>query len=77
MDEKQMLKDIVEQYAASGCEKHGEIKVQRVQDNKTTYVEPNLDGGRSVYMKEYKVNGQVYWAGYSSRSGTVYLSLEA
>ena len=77
MDEKQMLRDIVEQYAMTGCEQQGEIKVRRVQDRKTTYVEPTNDGGRSVYLNEYKVNGKIYWAGYSPRSHTVYVSLGA
>ena len=72
-----MLKNIVEQYAATGCEEQGEIKIKRVQDRKTTYVEESVDGGRSVYMNEYKVNGKIYWAAYSSRSHTVYVSLGA
>lgn len=77
MDEKQMLKNIVEQYALTGCVEDGEVKVQRVQDRKTTYVEQSVDGGRSVYMNEFKFNGKIYWAGYSSRSNTVYVSLGA
>jgi hypothetical protein len=77
MEEKQMLLRIVEEFARTGCEEDGEIKVRRVQDNKTTYVEPSLDGGRSVYMNEYTVDGKIYWAGFSSRSNTVYVSQEA
>jgi hypothetical protein len=77
MDEKQMILKMVEQYAMTGREEEGGIKVQRVQDQKTTYVEPGVDGGRSVYLNEYKVNGKSYWAGYSSRSNTVYVSLGA
>jgi hypothetical protein len=77
MDEKQMLKNIVEQYVMTGREEEGDIKIQRVPDRKTTHVEQSVDGGRSVYMNEYKVNGKSYWAGYSSRSQTVYVSLGA
>ncbi|MGE5223856.1 MAG: hypothetical protein ACM3PY_15565, partial [Omnitrophica WOR_2 bacterium] len=75
VDEKQMLRNIVELYAATGCEEEGEIKVKRIQDHKTTFVEQSNDGGRSVYMNEYRVGGKTYWAGYSSRSQTVYISL--
>jgi len=48
-----------------------------VQDRKTTYVEPNGESGRSIMMNEYKVGGKTYWAGLSSRSQTVYISLAA
>ncbi len=77
MDEKAMLRKMVDDYARTGCMLNGEIMVIRVQDRKTTYVEPNGDGGRSVYMDEYKVDGKTYWAGYSSRSQTVYVSVAA
>lgn len=77
MDEKEMLRKMVVQYARTGCEQDGEIKIKRVQDRKTTYVEPNVEGGRSIIMNEYKVDGKTYWAGYSSRSQTVYVSLAA
>lgn len=75
MDEKQLLRRIVDHYAQTGSEQHGEIKVKRVQDWKTTYVEPNSDSGRSIFMNEYKVDGKIYWAGFSSQSQTVYISL--
>jgi hypothetical protein len=77
MEEKELLRKIVGDYARTGCMQNGEIKVIRVQDRKTTYVEPNEEGGRSVYMDEYKVDGKTYWAGYSSRSHTIYVSLAA
>jgi hypothetical protein len=77
MDEKQLLREMVDLYARTGSEQHGEIKIQRVQDRKTTFVEQSGDGGRSVMMNEYKVDGKTYWAGYSSRSQTVYISLAA
>lgn len=77
MDEKQMLLKMVYEYARTGCMQDGEVKLIRVQDRKTTYVEPSDQGGRSVMMNEYKVDGKTYWAGYSSRSQTVYLSMAA
>ena len=74
MDEKQFLREMVDRYARTGSEQAGEIKVRRVQDRKTTYVEPNGESGRSIIMNEYKVDGKIYWAGFSTRSQTVYVS---
>jgi hypothetical protein len=31
--------------------------------------------GRAVMMDKYEVDGATYWAAYSSRSDTVYISL--
>lgn len=77
MDEKQLLMEIVDLYASTGCEQAGDIKVRRVQDRKTTYVEPNGESGRSILLNEYKVDGKTFWAGYSWRSQTVFISLAA
>lgn len=77
MSEKQLLREMVDHYARTGSEQKGEIKIQRVQDRKTTYVEQSGESGRSVMMNEYKVDGKTYWAGYSSRSQIVYISLAA
>ncbi len=73
MDEKQMLK-IVEQYSRQSDVRDGEIKVTRVPDWKTVFVEQIGGSGRSIIMTEYKVDRKTYWAGYSSRSQTVYVS---
>lgn len=75
MDEKRLLREMVDQYARTGNEQDGAIKLKRVQDRKTTYVELNGDSGRSIMMNEYRVDGKTYWAGFSSRSQTVYISL--
>lgn len=73
MDQMRMLK-IVEQYSTQGEMVDEEIKVTRVPDWKTVYVE-QFDGmGRAIIMTEYKVNGKTFWAGYSQRSQTVYVS---
>ncbi len=77
MDDKEMLRKIVDQYARTGCEQVGEIKIRRVQDGKSTYVEPNAEWGRSIVMHQFKVDGKTYWAGYSTRTKTVYVSLAA
>jgi len=73
MDQKQM-ETIVEHYSRLGSEIDGEIKVTRVPDWKSVFVETIGDRGQSILLREYKVDGKIYWAGFSSRSQTVYLS---
>lgn len=66
---------IVEQYCRKINPEDDEIKVMRVANQKTVFVEQTGDSGRAVMMSEYKVDGATCWAGYSSRSQTVYISL--
>jgi len=76
MNSDELLK-IVEQYGRKGGTEYGDITVTRVPDQKTVFVE-EVDGvGRAVMMDKYRVDGATYWAGYSSRSETVYISLGA
>ena len=76
MSSDQVLK-IVEQYSRKSEAGYGDLTVTRIQDQKTVFVE-QIDGvGRSVMMDKYQVDGANYWAGYSSRSETVYISLAA
>ena len=74
MDEMQML-TIVEQYCRNMVSKFEDIKVTRIADRKTVFVEQNGESGRVVMLTKYKVDGATCWAGYSSRSQTVYISL--
>jgi hypothetical protein len=74
MDERSMLLRVVEQFARTGSVEESGVTFTRIQDFKTTFVEQTGEGGRSVMMNEYKVDGKTYWAGYSSKSKTVYLS---
>jgi len=76
MDSKQMLA-IVEHYCRKIDFEDKDIKVTRVADKKSVFVEQIGDGGRVVMMSEYKVDGTTCFAGYSSRSQTVYISLAA
>ena len=76
MDSKQMS-TIVEQYSRKIDQKNSDIKIVRVADQKTMFVEQSGDSGRTIMMSEYKLDGATYWAGYSSRSQTVYISLAA
>ena len=76
MNSVQLLK-IVERYSRTKEGRDDDIKITRVPDQKTVFVE-QIDGlGRAVMMAEYQVDGTTYWAGYSSRSETVYISLAA
>ncbi len=68
------MQKIVEQFSRQVEEAEGQIKVMRVADAKTMYVETIGEIGRSIIFNEYKVDGKTYWAGYSSRSNTVFVS---
>ena len=73
-NEKQILLRVVENYARTGSANDDQVKVTRLPDNKTSFVEQNVGGSRSIMLDEYKVDGRVIWAGYSPRLGIVYLS---
>ena len=74
MNGGQLLK-IVQQYSRKHESGYDDIKVTRVADQKTVFVEQMDDVGRAIMMDKYQVDGATYWAGYSSRSETVYISL--
>ncbi len=73
MDEQYMLK-IVEQYNQKSDSKFEDINIVRVPDFKTVFVEQIGGVGRAVTLTEYRVDGKKYWAGYSTRSQTVFIS---
>jgi hypothetical protein len=73
-DERDILTRVVQHYASTGELVDSQVKVIRLPDNKTSYVEQGMDGGRGVQLNEYRVEDRVIWAGYSSRTGTVYIS---
>jgi hypothetical protein len=73
MNQMEMQK-IVEQYSRDPEVLEGSMKVTRVADSKTMYVETIGEIGRSIIFTEYQVDGKTYWAGYSSRSNTVFVS---
>jgi len=76
MNGSQLLK-IVEQYNRKSEAGYDDIKIRRIPDRKTVFVEQVDDVGRTIMMDKYEVDGATYWAGYSSRSETVYISLAA
>lgn len=76
MDTKQMS-GIVEQYCRQIASTHMDIKITRIADWKTMFIEQTGESGRAVMLNEYKVDGITCWAGYSTRSQTVYISMAA
>jgi hypothetical protein len=73
-EEKIILQRVVEHFLRTGETRDDQVKVTSLPKGKSSYVEQNGDVTRSIMLEEYKVDGKVIRAGYSSRSGTVYLS---
>ncbi len=73
-EEKQILTRIVEHYALTGEVADPQVTVVHLPDNKTSFVEPTADGGRGIGLDEFRFDGRVVWAAYSSRTKTVYIS---
>lgn len=73
MNEMQIIK-ILEQYSRKIDQEEGQVKVQRVPDYKTIYIEQNGAAGRSIVLREFKVDGKIFWAGYSPYSETIFVS---
>jgi hypothetical protein len=74
MDEKQVLQRVVESYVRTGSLNDNQVKITCLPNNKTSFVEYDGVDGRSIYLDEYHLDGKTIWAGFSSRTGTVYLS---
>ena len=73
-EEKKIIMQVIETYVRTGSTENGAVKVTRLPDNKTSWVEQTAQDGRSIMLDEFRVDGKVIWAGYSNRTGTVYLS---
>jgi hypothetical protein len=73
-DEKVIIQRVIENFVRTGEARDEQVSVTNLPSGKTSYVEQTGEDGRSVMLDEYRVDGTVIWAGYSSRSETVYLS---
>jgi hypothetical protein len=73
MNQVEMLM-IVQRFSRNGESEPEKMKVIQVADSKTMHVETIGEIGRSILFNEYIVDGNTYWAGYSSRSDTVFVS---
>jgi hypothetical protein len=76
MNGDQLLR-IVERYIRKSDPGITDIKITRIADRQTMFVEQvdEESGGRAVMMSEYQIDGTTCWAGYSLRSGTIYISM--
>lgn len=73
-EEKTIIFRVVDNYIRTGKLSDEQVKVTGLPPGKTSYVEQIGEDGRSVMLDEYRLDGKIIRAGYSSRSGTVYLS---
>jgi hypothetical protein len=73
-EEKNILQRVVENFIRTGNTTDEQVKVMHLPKGKTSCIEQIGVDGRSIMLKEYRADGTVVFAGYSSRSGTVYLS---
>ena len=74
MDENEILLRVTERFVRTGSTTDEQIKVIRLPDNKSSFVEYIGVDGRSIYLNEFHVDGKIIWAGFSSRTQTVFLS---
>lgn len=72
-----VMAKIVEEYCRKIASTYEDIKVMRIADQKTVFVKQSGEDEWAVMMTDYKVDGVTYWAGFSSRSQTVYISQAA
>jgi hypothetical protein len=73
-EERQIIRRVVEHYALTGEATDSQVTVTRLPDNKTSFVEPTPDGGRGITLDEFRVDGRLIWAAYSTRTKIVYFS---
>ena len=72
--DKQIILRVLENYIRTGTASDDTVKVLILPENKSSFLEKVGEDSRTVLLDEYRLNGTVIWASYSSRSQTVYLS---
>lgn len=73
-DERTMIHRVVENFVRTGSTEDGQVKITQLAENKSSAIEYVGGESRSIMLDEYKVDGVSVWAGYSSRSGMVFIS---
>lgn len=73
-EDKQIIIRVIERYIRTGNIEDEQVKVTCLSENKTTAIEHIGNDSRSIMLDEYKVDGKSIWAGYSGKSGMVFLS---
>ena len=76
-EEKQIIFRVLEHYTRTGSASDEQVKVTNLPQDKTSFVEQTGLDGRSIMLDEYRLDGKVFWAGYSARSQTVYMSAKS
>lgn len=73
MNRNEIIKSL-EQFCRNIKQVEGQVKVTLIKDFTTVYLEQIEGVGRSLFLNEYKIDGKTYWAGYSPRSETIFVS---
>jgi hypothetical protein len=73
-EDKRIIIRVVERYVRTGNIEDEQVKVTCLSENKTSAIERVGDDSRSIMLDEYKVDGTSIWAGYSGKSGMVFIS---
>jgi hypothetical protein len=72
--EKERIYRVLEQFAETGLAESEGVQVTCLPENKTSTLEKVGEENRTVLLDEYRVDGRVFWAAYSLRSNTIFLS---
>ncbi|MBI9049811.1 MAG: hypothetical protein JEZ00_10350 [Anaerolineaceae bacterium] len=72
--EKLQISKIIEQISYDSEPIGDQVKIIELPDYQTMHVEYVGDMGRAISFHEYRVDGNVFWAGYSNRTDTVFIS---
>ncbi len=72
--EKQIILRVLQNYVRTGSASDDQVAVVCLPENKTSTIEHTGQDGRTVLLDEYRLDGTVIWASYSTRSKTVYFS---
>ena len=77
LEDKQIILRVAESYILTGSTSDNHVKVMCLPEDKTSFVERTGEDNRTILLDEFRVQDRIIWAGYSSRSATVYLSLKS
>lgn len=73
-EDKTIILRVLENFVSTGNAVDEHVKVTSLPQGKTSYIEKTGQDGRVLMLDEYHIQNTVFRAGYSLRSGTVYLS---
>jgi hypothetical protein len=76
-EERKILHRVMERYIRTNSADDEQVKVTCLPVDKTSYVEKIGADGRIIMLEEYRLDGRIIRASYSTRSNTVYLSLKS